>query len=641
MHKPYGQVPSSGECRIGGNCSRREAIGLTAAAIAVWGCKPAGSGSDAGTTLERLNLDNLVPYTVAQAGWSDLNSNVVLTLKNPAKSGLQQLTVLTGFWGQVPTESLLEWILSEGGNALPLTFRARTFRPDRITEVSEGGEVELTAVTVYVVRNAIAVEFQIRNRSSAARSLDLSFRYPARGLKPKWEGKRPYNSSTSIADEPPGSWSQSYEHWAHGLAVPWVQGFVSGMEQGSPLEIVCVSDLSDRRIEVPAKGTATTRVLLAFGLNRGRAHIAREEAEAVPAARWIPEAAKRTSAVLRALPPLAAKYAGKPEYERLYAHAALSLNSLFIRGDGGYVRDLRTPWTSKYGLAFCFFWDTAFSTTGAREFNPRLSEEAITAFAENASPRGAMPGTMSDTHRAGEGQVPIMTWAAWNTYERGHNKAWLKETYPALVGHINFYMDNHVSSRGLAKFFNAGQIADNSARFDVLYGGVEKGNAAIEGMESPDLNGFIVNEMRCLARIADQLGLAAEAVSWRKRAEELAGKIVEHMYFPDEAMFYDVREGTHENDPIGYWRGRVWPHFTYWMIQTLSKHGYAKEADVVADRLLAMFMATPYIFENYPARADYAWLIAKGDFYGCTADYNWSLATAIQLLLQRYKEHGK
>jgi hypothetical protein len=52
-----------------------------------------------------------------------------------------------------------------------------------------------------------------------------------------------------------------------------------------------------------------------------------------------------------------------------------------------------------------------------------------------------------------------------------------------------------------------------------------------------------------------------------------------------------------------------------------------------------MFMATPYIFENYPTRPDYAQLIAKGDYYGCTPDYNWSLATATQLLLQRYKEH--
>jgi len=647
----------------------------------------------ADSSLERADLDNLVSYTVESAGWSDLHSNINLTWKNPAKSGLQQLTVLTGFWGQVPTESLLEWTVSEGGNRLPLEFKSRISRPDKVTEVSAGREIELTAVTVFAARNAIAVEFRIRNNSRSSRSLDLAFRYPGRGVKAKWTGPRPYGRTTSIADEPPGSWSQSYEHWAHGLEVQWVRDFVSGMAQGSPLEIVCVSNLRDQHLQVPAGVTVTARVLLAFGYNRGRAHAARDEAEAIPAAQWIPNAEQRMKSTLEALPALPAKYAGKPEYERLYAHAALGLKTLFIRGDGGYTRDLRLPWTSKHGLAFGFFWDTAFSTLGGREIDPRLSEEAILAFTENASPRGAMPGTLVDTHRAGEGQVPIMTWAAWNTYVRGRNKLWLAKVYPALAGHINFYMDYHASARGLAKFFNAGQIADNSARFDAAYGDVEQGNDELDGLESPDLNAFIVSEMRHLALIAHELGRDDESRAWQKRADELAAKIVEYMYFPEDAMFYDVKEGTREKfsgvkvpnlfiplwagvplpkkevdriiqthmlnpkeffgelpfpslsyddpkfDPVGYWRGRVWPHFTYWMIQTLSKNGYEKEADITADRLLAMFMATPYIFENYPTRPDYAQLIAKGDYYGCTADYNWSLATATQLLLQRYKEH--
>src|SRR5262249_30000577 len=154
--------------------------------------------------------------------------------------GLQQLTVLTGFWGQVPTESLLEWSISEHGSRLPLVFKSRTFRPDRVTEVDAGGGIELAAVTVFAARNATAAEFQLRNNSTSNRALDLSFRYPARGIKPKWTGPRPYGRSTSIADEPPGSWSESYEHWAHGLDIPWVRDFVAGMAQGSPLEIVCV-----------------------------------------------------------------------------------------------------------------------------------------------------------------------------------------------------------------------------------------------------------------------------------------------------------------------------------------------------------------------------------------------------------------
>src|SRR5262249_15463020 len=235
------------------------------------------------------------------------------------------------------------------------------------------------------------------------------------------------------------------------------------------IEIVCLSDLSARTLKLAANGAATTRVLMSFGYNRGRARAAQVEAESAQPERWVSNATSRLQKMLAGLPPLPQPYAGKEEYERLYAHAAATLNSLFIRGDGGYVRDLRIPWTTKKNLALVFFWDTAFSTLGGREIDPKLSEEAIRAFTENLSPRGAMPGTITDTHRAGEGQVPIMSWAAWNTYVRGRNRQWLAEVYPGLAAHIQFYMTYHSSARGLARFFNAGQIADNSSRFDPAY----------------------------------------------------------------------------------------------------------------------------------------------------------------------------
>ena len=65
-------------------------------------------------------------------------------------------------------------------------------------------------------------------------------------------------------------------------------------------------------------------------------------------------------------------------------------------------------------------------------------------------------------------------------------------------------------------------------------------------LESPDVNAFLVMDARCLARMADELGLADEARAWREKADELAKRIVDTMYFPDEAMFYDVKTGTHE-----------------------------------------------------------------------------------------------
>jgi len=111
-------------------------------------------------------------------------------------------------------------------------------------------------------------------------------------------------------------------------------------------------------------------------------------------------------------------------------------------------------------------------------------------------------------------------------------------------------------------------------------------------------------------------------------------KIIQnHMLNPDEfygknhfpSLSYDHPEYV----PDGQWRGRVWPHVVYWMIQTLWKHGYHEEAEQVADRLLELLLAHPWIFENYES--------AEGIPVGLP-EYNWSLSTTLALLLGRYKD---
>ena len=222
-----------------------------------------------------------------------------------------------------------------------------------------------------------------------------------------------------------------------------------------------------------------------------------------------------------------------------------TLEGLCIRGEGGYTGTKRIPYTTKFGLALPFFWDTSFTCTGLREFDPTLAQEAILCFAENAGPRGSLPGTMCDTHRAGEGQAPIMSWAAWLTYQRGRDKAWLGRIYPALAGNHRFWFKYHCTPRGLCQFFNAGQIADNDARFDPVQG--NDANQSLRGrLESPDINAFLVIDARSLAKMADELGQPEAAQAWRDEADGLAKRIVDTMYFPDEAMFYDVKTGTHE-----------------------------------------------------------------------------------------------
>jgi len=100
--------------------------------------------------------------------------------------------------------------------------------------------------------------------------------------------------------------------------------------------------------------------------------------------------------------------------ERMYAHAILGLNSLFIQGERGILRGTQGALDTRICWPSLSSGSTSFSCIGAREFDSMMCQEATQFSWIMRCPRGGLPGTLCDTHRAGEGQAPIMTWAAWS-----------------------------------------------------------------------------------------------------------------------------------------------------------------------------------------------------------------------------------
>ncbi|MEO8660028.1 MAG: trehalase family glycosidase [Bryobacteraceae bacterium] len=649
----------------------------------------AAQGTPLLTWADRVDLEDLVPYTHPSAAWSDRHSDVAISWPDPGAPGLQRLESVVGWGGTKITDALLRWAMTEDGTELPLKLSKRSFSPGVVTEKSTTGDLAITTSAAFPERNVIALRFDVANGGPAARTVAISFVYPGKGVAPDWKGPFPDGHFVSLDNEPAGSWSTLYVHHEHGRNVKWVRDFATGMTEGTTLEMVCLADLSTRTLRIPAGSSQSFTFAMSFGRYRGQAREALKAAMRKIEHDWTPaQETARIRELLRKAPDLAPKYRGNPRFERLYAHAITGLNSLFIRGEGGYTGASRLPYTTKDQIAMAFFWDTSFSSIGAREFDPLLGQEAIENFVANAGPRGSLPGTLSDTHRSGEGQAPIMSWAAWKVYQSGHDKAWLARIYPGLAGNVEFWGKYHSSARGLAQFFNAGQIGDNDARFDPVYGR-EQGNEAVSGFESPDLNSFLVKEMHCLAKMAAELGFEDDAARWNQRAARLAQQIVNVFYFPGEAMFYDVRLNTREKfsgvknpnmfiplwagvplpepevrrvveshmlnpaeffrelpfpslsydnpkyDPKSYWRGRIWPHFGYWMVQTLWRSGYHREAELTADRLLSLLQKAPWYMENYESTPEGA--SAAPNIYS-RPEYNWTQATAIELLLERYKD---
>jgi len=144
----------------------------------------------------------------------------------------------------------LAWEVSEKGQPLALRLRHRNYRPDRVTEVDESNNLELIATASFPNRNAIAVEFELVNLVDRDRTLTVSFDYPGKGVSPDWEGSFPAGHFAQLDNEPEGSWSTIFAHREHGRQTTWVKEFVTGMTEGTTLEMVCLADLTQKTLRL-------------------------------------------------------------------------------------------------------------------------------------------------------------------------------------------------------------------------------------------------------------------------------------------------------------------------------------------------------------------------------------------------------
>ena len=352
-----------------------------------------------------VRLDNLVPYTIPAAAWSDQYSDIAITWPKPEKSGIQQLSTFIGWWGSSITDQLLTWQVTENNRPIDLRFVSRNFRPDKIIEVDSVGDVKLTVSIAYPLHNTVAVDFVFDNPGTASRTFNFDFDYPGKGVAPNWEGAFPIGLITSIDDAPQGSWTTLFQHHEHGRNVYGVSQFVAGMIEGTPLELACISDLTPKAVRIAPQSAARFTVVMGFGKNQGKAQDGFKKASALIASGWTPAVeTSRIEKLISTAPALPRRYADEV-HNRLYAHAITTLNSLFVYGEGGYFEGNRVPYTTKQGLAIPYFWDSMISAVGAREFDPKLSQETIEAFVRNATPRGSLPFTLAPRQR-----LPTSVW---------------------------------------------------------------------------------------------------------------------------------------------------------------------------------------------------------------------------------------
>jgi hypothetical protein len=362
------------------------------------------------------------------------------------------------------------------------------------------------------------------------------------------------------------------------------------------------------------------------------------------------------------------------------ARHALLRNGL--RGlDGEFGDELACLCTSdNTDFSSVFFWDTLFSSVAIADFHPRYARGAIqTAFVRMDERDGSSPERKFNYSPKGRmaqqaPQSPIASWAVREYLAKNVDPEFLAKIYPMLVRNHGFWENfSDVDRDGLAEYRWSGQVCDNSPLWDP-YAALDPttGCGWLPPVASVALNSFLFWDANHLAALAERQGLAEDAARHWARAAQLQRDLFTVCYVPEEKRFWDYNHHTKQHrrvktfymfwplfagmdvpeetsrdlienvlldprqffgeipfpsvaydepqfDSKGYWRGRAWPHISYWLLQTLVRHGYVSEAKAAASRILAAYSRAKGFPENLAAlRKDF-----EADGF---SDYNWGCA---------------
>ncbi len=353
-----------------------------------------------------------------------------------------------------------------------------------------------------------------------------------------------------------------------------------------------------------------------------------------------------------------------------------------MRGmDGEFGDELACLCTSDNTDFSCvFFWDTLFSSVAISDFHPQYARGAIrTAFVRIDERDGSSPERKFNYSPKGRmaqqaPQSPVASWAVREYLAKNDDPDFLTQIYPVLVRNHGFWENfSDVDRDGLAEYRWSGQICDNSPLWDP-YAALDAttGCGWLPPVASVALNSFLFWDANHLAELAERQGLAQDAARHRARADQLQRDLFKVCYLPEEKRFWDYNHHTKQHrrvktfymfwplfagmdvpeeaardlienvlldpgqffgeipfpsvaydepqfDSKGYWRGRAWPHISYWLLQTLVRYGYVAEGREAARRILAASSRAKGFPENMAA-------LSKDFEAAGFSDYNWGCA---------------
>lgn len=370
------------------------------------------------------------------------------------------------------------------------------------------------------------------------------------------------------------------------------------------------------------------------------------------------------------------------------ARWALLRTGYRARGRAGEFGDqvVSTCVPSCSGFTRVFFWDSLFSSVAASQFEPELARGSIKGVFARQTGEGLCPEHSFNYHVPardviGAPQAPVASWVVRHYLRcQPDDDAFLMSVYGNLVRNHEYWSQRgDRDNDGLAEWIWSGQTADNSPLYDAY---THKACGWLPPVASVHLNAFLYRDAHLLAELADRMELTEEAAEYRASAEARARALMRVCFVEKEKRFWDydqaanrhnriktfymfwpiwagmpmdddTRKDLIENvlldpgqffgdipfpsvaydepayDPRGYWRGRAWPHISYWLLEMLVREGYGDAADEAAGRILSAYSREASFPENLATRA------GLYDDAG-QADYNWGAAAFYLVATREY-----
>ncbi|MFN8528641.1 MAG: trehalase family glycosidase, partial [Anaerolineae bacterium] len=335
------------------------------------------------------------------------------------------------------------------------------------------------------------------------------------------------------------------------------------------------------------------------------------------------------------------------EYREQYLYAWWVMRAGLLSPRFYFTREAMAP--SKVHYVGVWHWDQFFHAIAYRNVDTRLAEDQIRILLDHQQPNGMIPDAIHDeglvTHLqepvdADVTKPPLVAWTALKLYHVSGHRDCLEEVFEPLTRWHKWWFTENASTDapGLCVYrhpYSSG--LDDNPLWD-------------QGMPvtAPDLNTYLWLQARSLARIADVIGLDAQARRFNEQADVIAAAMLKYLWDEESGLFTALYNGERvrvktpfsliplwidtnpfevtsrlldhlmnpdefwtryplptvavddpQFDPQQMWRGPTWVNINFLFIEALKHIGQHAIADELRTRTLDLLNQHRDMYEYY------------------------------------------